>query len=113
MIFLMRGDGKGVLPKSRKRPFFGFEFFFDNLYDGSYVQPIVTNIGLCYGLNNKNVTELFKKSQYLETFVDTLYSDVVYQPLEKAISGSTKTIYLNTLNLDFSDRYDQNQKSFL
>ena len=63
------------------------DFYFDNLYDGGYFQPIVTNIGLCYGLNNKNVTEVFKQSDYLDTFVDTLYNDVVHQPLKKAISG--------------------------
>ena len=108
--YVMRTD---PFRADNKRPFFGFEFFFDNLYDGSYVQPIVTNIGLCYGLNNKNVTEVFKQSHYLDTFVDTLYNDVVYQPLKKAISGSSETIYLNTLNLDFSDRLDQNLKSFL
>ena len=108
--YVMRTD---PFRADNKRPYFGDEFYFGNLYDGSHFQPIVTNIGLCYGLNNKNVTEVFKQSHYLDTFVDTLYNDVVYQPLKKAISGSSETIYLNTLNLDFSDRLDQNLKSFL
>ena len=107
--YAMRKDPFRV---ENKRPYFGDEFFFDNIHDGNYFQPIATNIGLCYGLNNKNVTEVFKESYYLDTFVDTLYNDVVHQPLKKAISGSSETIYLNTLNLDFSDRLDQNLKSF-
>lgn len=75
-----------------------------------YFKPVITSNGLCYAWNNKNVNEVFKKSNYIDLFNDVFDNGSSKRTFTKA-AKKVVVFYLDAHTFYLPDRMS-NKKSF-
>ena len=73
--------------------------------------PVVTNLGLCFAWNVKEIKAVFKPSRFVSHFTEEFLDRINVEPIQKASIMSIE-VFLDKQEIMFPDRI-QSKKSFL